>query len=175
MSKQIETIIIFLFLLLFSLGTIYPVLNVLSVSFRTDNAFQTKSLSLIEFGEDYDDLNNNQKWDSNESYIDKNNNRRWDSGSSLKSYKTLFFETDFFLWARNSILISLVVTMTGVTFAGFLEIAEAGAGGSSSDRRRTTELPSSLPCAPAAAAAAGAINGRYLIVERSYHSLSPSS
>ena len=102
MRKKIETIIIFLFLSLFAMSTIYPVLNVLGVSFRTDNAFQTKSLSIIEF---------------KETYTDKNNNGKWDSGSSLKSYRELFFKTDFFLWARNSILISLIVTMTGVTFA----------------------------------------------------------
>jgi len=117
MRKKIETIIIFLFLSLFSLATIYPVLNVLGVSLRTDNAFQTKSLSVFEFKENYVDSNNNGKWDSEENYIDSNNNGKWDAGSSFKSYKTLFYETDFLLWARNSILISVVVTMTGVTFA----------------------------------------------------------
>jgi len=117
MRKKIETIIIFLFLSLFSLATIYPVLNVLGVSLRTDNAFQTKSLSVFEFKENYVDSNNNGKWDSEENYIDSNNNGKWDAGSSFKSYKALFYETDFLLWARNSILISVVVTMTGVTFA----------------------------------------------------------
>ena len=48
MKKRIEVALIFLFLTLFSLGTIYPVLNILGVSLRTDNAFQTRSLSLIQ-------------------------------------------------------------------------------------------------------------------------------
>ena len=117
MKKRIEVALIFLFLTLFSLGTIYPVLNILGISLRTDNVFQTRSLSLIQIGENYADLNNNGQWDNGESFTDTNNNGRWDAGSSLKSYLTLFSETDFLLWARNSLLISLLVTLTGVVFA----------------------------------------------------------
>ena len=117
MKKRIEVTLIFLFLTLFSLGTIYPALNILGVSLRTDNAFQTRSLSLIQIGENYTDINNNGQWDNGESFTDTNNNGRWDSGSSLKSYLTLFAKTDFLLWARNSVLISLLVTLTGVVFA----------------------------------------------------------
>ena len=117
MKKRIEVALIFIFLTLFSLGTIYPVLNILGVSLRTDNAFQTRSLSLIQIGENYTDLNNNGQWDNGESFTDTNNNGRWDSGSSLKSYFTLFAKTDFLLWVRNSLLISLLVTLTGVVFA----------------------------------------------------------
>lgn len=117
MKKRIEVVLIFLFLTLFSLGTIYPVLNILGVSLRTDNAFQTRSLSLIQIGENYTDLNNNGQWDNGESFTDTNNNGKWDAGSSLKSYLTLLSETDFLLWARNSLLISLLVTLTGVVFA----------------------------------------------------------
>jgi len=117
MRKKIEVILIFLFLSFFSLGTIYPVLNILGVSLRTDNAFQTRSLSLVEFGEDYSDLNNNSQWDNGESFTDANSNGKWDSGSSLNSYFTLFTETDFLLWAKNSILVSFLVTLTGVVFA----------------------------------------------------------
>ena len=117
MKKRIEVVLIFLFLTLFSLGTIYPVLNILGVSLRTDNAFQTRSLSLIQIGENYTDINNNGQWDNGESFTDTNNNGRWDAGSSLKSYLALFAETDFLLWAKNSLLISLLVTLTGVVFA----------------------------------------------------------
>ena len=117
MKKRIEVALIFIFLTLFSLGTIYPVLNILGVSLRTDNAFQTRSLSLIQIGENYTDINNNGQWDNGESFTDTNNNGRWDAGSSLKSYLILLSETDFLLWARNSLLISLLVTLTGVVFA----------------------------------------------------------
>tara|TARA_Y100001970_G_scaffold10534_1_gene12426 strand:- start:1584 stop:2501 length:918 start_codon:yes stop_codon:yes gene_type:complete len=117
MKSKIETIFIFSFLLLFTLATIYPVLNIIAVSLRTDDAFQTQSLSLIEFSEDYSDLNNNNKWDNHEPYTDINNNGKWDAGSSIKSYISLFTETDFLIWVRNSILISCLVTLTGVLFA----------------------------------------------------------
>ena len=117
MAKKIETIIIFTFLSLFCLATIYPVLNIVGVSLRTDDAFQSRSLSLIEFEEKYEDLNGNSKWDKGEKYEDVNNNNKWDSGSSMKSYLNLFTETDFMLWTWNSIIISFVVTLTGVVFA----------------------------------------------------------
>ena len=117
MKKRIEVILIFLFLTFFSLGTIYPVLNILGVSLRTDNAFQTRSLALVHIRENYTDLNENGQWDNGESFTDTNSNGRWDSGSSLKSYLTLFAKTDFLLWVQNSLLISLLVTLTGVVFA----------------------------------------------------------
>ena len=117
MAKKIETIIIFTFLSLFCLATIYPVLNIVGVSLRTDDAFQSRSLSLIEFEEKYEDINGNGKWDKGERYEDVNNNSKWDSGSSIKSYLNLFTETDFLLWTWNSIIISFVVTLTGVIFA----------------------------------------------------------
>ena len=117
MAKKIETIIIFTFLSLFCLATIYPVLNIVGVSLRTDDAFQSRSLSLIEFEEKYEDINGNGKWDKGERYEDVNNNSKWDSGSSFKSYLDLFTETDFLLWTWNSIIISFVVTLTGVIFA----------------------------------------------------------
>ena len=117
MAKKIETIIIFTFLSLFCLATIYPVLNIVGVSLRTDDAFQSRSLSLIEFEEKYEDINGNGKWDKGERYEYVNNNSKWDSGSSIKSYLNLFTETDFLLWTWNSIIISFVVTLTGVVFA----------------------------------------------------------
>lgn len=117
MKNKIETVVIFLFLFLFSLATIYPVLNILGVSLRTDNAFQNRSISIIQSRENYTDLNNNGQWDNGESFIDTNSNGKWDRGSSLKSYLDLFTKTDFLLWARNSMLISLLVTLTGVVFA----------------------------------------------------------
>ena len=117
MNKKIEVVFVFLFLLLFSLATIYPIVNIIGVSLRTDNAFQSQSLSLYNFQEDFIDSNNNEIWDFGEEYIDKNNNGTWDSGSSFKSYIDLFTQTDFLLWIKNSILISLIVTITGVIFA----------------------------------------------------------
>ena len=117
MNKKIEVVLIFLFLSLFCMATIYPVLNIVGVSLRTDNAFQSRSLSLFEFPESYKDLNSNGVWDSGEKYVDENKNGRWDSGSSFSSYVELITKTDFLLWAWNSVVISFVVTLTGVVFA----------------------------------------------------------
>jgi len=117
MKKRIEIIFIFIFLVLFSLLTIYPVLNILGVSIRSDNAFNTRSLSIVQFSENYEDQNKNGKWDIGEQYVDSNSNNRWDSGSSFKSYIALIKETDFLLWTRNSIIITFIVTLTGVIFA----------------------------------------------------------
>ncbi len=117
MNKKIETIFIFLLLILFLLITIYPVVNIVSISLRTDNAFQTRSLSIIEYAEKYTDTNNNSSWDIGEPFVDVNENGSWDSGSSINSYITLFTETDFLLWCRNSVLISFIVTITGIIFA----------------------------------------------------------
>jgi len=117
MKYKIETIMVFIFLLFFSFLTIYPILNILGVSLRNDNAFNTRSLSFIQFSEKYTDENQNGLWDLNEDFIDSNKNGVWDSGSSIKSYITLFKNTDFLLWTRNSIFVSLIVTLTGVVFA----------------------------------------------------------
>ena len=87
MSKNIETLFIFSFLVLFTLATLYPALNIIGISLRTDDAFQTRSLAL------------------------------WTSESSFRSYVTLFLETDFLTWLKNSFLVSFVVTITGVILA----------------------------------------------------------
>ena len=117
MKRRIEVILIFLFLLFFAIITIYPALNIVSVSLRTDNAFNTQSLALIQKSEKFDDLNNNNKWDENEKFIDLNENGIRDTGSGITSYLLLFTNTDFLLWVRNSIFISTIVTITGVIFA----------------------------------------------------------
>ena len=87
MSKKIETLFIFSFLVLFTLATLYPALNIIGISLRTDDAFQTRSLAL------------------------------WTAESSFRSYFTLFLETDFLTWMKNSFLVSFVVTITGVILA----------------------------------------------------------
>ena len=87
MSKKIETLFIFSFLVLFTLATLYPALNIIGISLRIDDAFQTRSLAL------------------------------WTAESSFRSYFTLFLETDFLTWMKNSFLVSFVVTLTGVVLA----------------------------------------------------------
>lgn len=87
MSIKIETLLIFSFLVLFTFAILYPALNIIGVSLRIDDAFQSRSLAL------------------------------WTSESSFRSYVTLFLETDFLIWMKNSFLVSFVVTATGVVLA----------------------------------------------------------
>ena len=87
MKSKIETWLIFIFLTVFTLGTIYPVLNIIGVSLRTDNAFHTKSLAIFT------------------------------ENSGFDSYIHLFTETPFLLWLKNSLLISIAVTLLGVVLA----------------------------------------------------------
>ena len=117
MKKSVETWLIFTFLSIFTLLTLYPILNVVGVSLRTDNAFQSKSLAVFQMPESFSDLNGNEQWDKGENYDDENSNGLYDKGSSFKSYITLLTETYFLKWALNSLLVSLVVTLTGVVLA----------------------------------------------------------
>ena len=87
MKSKIETWLIFIFLTVITLGTIYPILNIMGVSLRTDNAFQTKSLAIFT------------------------------ENSGFDSYIHLFTETPFLLWLKNSLLISIAVTLLGVVLA----------------------------------------------------------
>ena len=87
MKSKIETWLIFIFLTVITLGTIYPILNIMGVSLRTDNAFQTKSLAIFT------------------------------ENSGFDSYLHLFTETPFLLWLKNSLLISIAVTLLGVVLA----------------------------------------------------------
>ena len=87
MKKKIETWLIFIFLTVFTMGTIYPILNIIGISLRKDNAFQSKSLAFISA---------NSGWDS---------------------YLKLLTETQFLIWLKNSIVISIAVTILGVAFA----------------------------------------------------------
>lgn len=74
-------------ILLFSLFSIYPILYVLSVSLRPDNAFQTQSLEIIG------------------------------PNASFKNFVDLFATTDFLIWMRNSLLVSAATTLLGVALA----------------------------------------------------------
>ena len=87
MWKKIETLGIFCLLILFIIAILYPTLNIMSVSLRSDDAFQTRSLTF------------------------------WTNESNFKSYFTLFSETKFLTWMKNSFIVSFVVTLTGVVLA----------------------------------------------------------
>lgn len=82
--KKLLSYITIIFFCAFSL---FPILYVVSISLRGDNAFGSRSLMLF------------------------------DSSSTIKNFVKLFTETPFLLWLKNSIYVSFVVTLTGVVLA----------------------------------------------------------
>jgi arabinogalactan oligomer/maltooligosaccharide transport system permease protein len=77
----------YLALAVFAIIAIYPVTNIITVSLRPGDRLLSTSLALIP-----DD-------------------------ATLQNYRTLLFDTPFLRWLFNSVLVSLVVTVTGVALA----------------------------------------------------------
>ncbi len=77
----------YMVLLVFALIAVYPVTRILTISLRPGDRLLSTSLALFP-----DD-------------------------ATLENYRVLLFETPFLRWLFNSILVSLVVTVTGVAFA----------------------------------------------------------
>jgi len=76
-----------LVLLLFSAIAVYPLLNVITISLRPGDRLRSTSLALLP------------------------------DGATLHSYAALFTEHEFLAWLLNSLLVSGVVTVTGVALA----------------------------------------------------------
>lgn len=83
MKKTISLLI----LALASFVSVYPVLYILNISLRGDNAFSMRSLSLIP------------------------------EGATFRNFVDLITKTDFLLWMKNSLIVSVTVVATGVTMA----------------------------------------------------------
>lgn len=86
-ENKIVNILIFVFLIFFTIGTIYPIINVFSVSLRPGDKLLSTSLEIFP------------------------------DNATFESYIKLFTETDFLRWLFNSTFISFVVTITGVALA----------------------------------------------------------
>jgi arabinogalactan oligomer / maltooligosaccharide transport system permease protein len=67
--------------------SLYPVLYVFGVSLRGDNAFSARTLSIFP------------------------------ADASFRNYRELFERTEFLRWLRNSLVVSLAVTVAGVSLA----------------------------------------------------------
>jgi arabinogalactan oligomer / maltooligosaccharide transport system permease protein len=86
-KKQMADAVAYLILIIFAVIAVYPVLQVLSISLRPGDRLLSTSLAIIP-----DD-------------------------ATFAAYKELITGRPFLLWMRNSILISFVVTATGVVLA----------------------------------------------------------
>ncbi len=74
-------------LILFAFIAVYPVSRILTISLRPGDRLLTTSLNIIP------------------------------EDATLDNFRTLLFETQFLQWLFNSVLVSLVVTITGVVLA----------------------------------------------------------
>jgi arabinogalactan oligomer / maltooligosaccharide transport system permease protein len=86
-TKPFNMIIIYAVILLFVVVSIYPVLRVLTISLRPGDNLLNESLRIIP------------------------------EDANLQNYVRLFTEKPFLIWIRNSMLITLVVTILGVALA----------------------------------------------------------
>ncbi len=81
------TMLIYAILILVTAITVYPIIRVIGISLRPGNLLHTTSLRLIP------------------------------EHATLESYRQLFFEQPFLRWLGNSTLVSLTVTIIGVSLA----------------------------------------------------------
>ena len=86
-DSKIKLIFFYLVLISFSLICIYPVLRVFTISLRPEGSLHSSSLAIIP---------------DNATFI---------------AYKKLFTEHDFLLWLKNSLIVSLIVSLVGVSLA----------------------------------------------------------
>jgi arabinogalactan oligomer/maltooligosaccharide transport system permease protein len=86
-TKTHEYFIIYAILLLFVVISVYPVLRVLTISLRPGDNLLNRSLQIIP------------------------------EDATLENFQKIFTETSFLIWVRNSLLITLAVTIIGVMLA----------------------------------------------------------
>lgn len=86
-TSRARAVILHLALILFTVATIYPILQVVSISLRPGNRLYSTSLALIP------------------------------EGATLAAYRIILFQKPFLLWMRNSLLVSVTVTIVGVALA----------------------------------------------------------
>jgi len=80
-------VLVHAFLILFTFATVYPILQIITVSLRPNDQLYSTSLALIP------------------------------DGASLNAYRVMLFEKPFLRWLFNSFVISAAVTLFGVTLA----------------------------------------------------------
>lgn len=80
-------VLVHAFLVLFTVATVYPIVQIITVSLRPNDQLYSTSLAIIP------------------------------AGASLEAYRVMLFEKPFLRWLLNSFLVSAAVTLFGVTLA----------------------------------------------------------
>src|SRR5437867_3218626 len=86
-KKTLKSLGTHLTLIIFAIIAVYPITQIVTISLRPSDKLLSTSLEFIP------------------------------DGATFKSYANLFTTQPFLLWVRNSSLISLAVTLTGVVLA----------------------------------------------------------
>lgn len=85
--RALGRLLVHAFLVVFTLATIYPILQIVAVSLRPADRLFSTSLAIIP------------------------------EGATLRAYRSIFVEHQFLVWMRNSFLVSAAVTVFGVALA----------------------------------------------------------
>lgn len=80
-------VLVHAFLVFFTIGTVFPILQIVTISLRPSDQLYSTSLALVP------------------------------DGATLRAYRVMLFEKPFLLWLRNSFVVSMAVTLLGVTLA----------------------------------------------------------
>jgi len=83
----VKTALIYLVLVVVTIATVYPIVQIFGVSLRPANQLYSTSLRIVP------------------------------ENASFVSYRTVLFEKDFFTWLRNSLIVALAVSILGVALA----------------------------------------------------------
>ncbi|MBN1827357.1 MAG: sugar ABC transporter permease [Candidatus Eisenbacteria bacterium] len=86
-ARAFRSTVLHLLLIAVTLATIYPILQVVTISLRPGDRLYSTSLAIIP------------------------------EGATLDAYRIILFEKPFLLWMRNSLLVTIAVTVLGVTLA----------------------------------------------------------
>ena len=107
-------VLIYAILTVFTLLTIYPIIQVIGVSLRPGDMLHTTSLRLLPENASFDSYRKLLLVDAR---IRAEVGSAWQQGGVTAAYRTLGREKPFILWMINSTLVSLMVTIIGVSLA----------------------------------------------------------
>ncbi len=86
-KQIIKTILLYFILIVVTIITIYPIVQIFGISLRPSDQLFSTSLEIIP------------------------------DHATLEAYRIVMFQKDFFTWLRNSVIVTLAVSILGVSFA----------------------------------------------------------
>jgi len=87
LKKAVRTALVYVLLVVITLITVYPIVQIFGISLRPANELYSTSLRIIP------------------------------ENASLEAYRVVLFKKDFFTWLRNSVIVAVAVSIFGVSLA----------------------------------------------------------